>query len=99
MSEPKKVYKRLLEKAKEEGFDHSGIVHIIRNRIAVTEAELEAAKAFFKWVLEDIEKRYKDIGGKTYRFGKDMLYPKELAEQRMGLNTHLWNEEGYIRHN
>lgn len=86
------VYKKLLEDAKRRGFDHSAINNVVRNTFVATSAEVEAGKRFNNWVLEDIGARYGIIGGKTWKAGKDMLFPSQLVQQRRGLNIHLWDE-------
>lgn len=93
--DPIKIYNRFLKKAKEEGHDHSGIDVVVRNKFVATEAEVEAAKMFFSWVLEDIGTNYKVIGGKTYRAGEDMLFPAGLPATRC-FNMHLWEEYKHV---
>lgn len=88
---PANVYKSFLKDAENRGHDHTRIDKVVRNKFVATWAEVEAGKSFHNWVLEDIGNRYKIIGGKTWRAGKDMLFPNELVHRRQ-INMHLWDE-------
>lgn len=98
--DPNKIYKKFLDQAKKEGYDHTAINQIVgrETKAVLTKAEVEAGLNFSNWVQEDIGKRYEIIGGKTWKFttGRGIvLIPAGLAQQRIGLNQHLWNESGY----
>lgn len=91
---PNTIYIAFVKDAEKKGHDHTKLNNVVRNTFVATKAEIVAGKKFYKWVLEDpsgsIVKRYKIIGGKTWRAGIDMLFPAGLVEQRRGLNQHLW---------
>lgn len=106
MKEVNKLFRKFLKEAKNEGYPHNAINQIVgRTRKAVlTEAEVEAGHRFYLWVLKPLKglaKRYAVIGGKTWTFAigdkneDRVLIPEPLAHQRLGMNSHLWNEKGY----
>jgi hypothetical protein len=99
MDKSEKIYTNFLKKEIKNGSKNDKIQYIIRDKIVVTEAEYKASIKFYNWVLENITNNYKIIGGNTWRFGNNMLFPKELVNQRMGLNQHLWNKKTYININ
>lgn len=85
------VYNKFLKDAENRGHDHTRIDKVVRNKFVATWAEVEAGKKFYNWTLEDIGNRYKIIGGKTWRAGKDMLFPTGLVYSRQ-INMHLWDK-------
>jgi len=98
--EPQAIYKKFLDEAVKQGYDHSAINQIVgvERQAVLTKAEVQAGLNFSNWVMEDIGQRYEIIGGKTWNFTTSkgiVLIPKNLAEERLGLNRHLWNKEGY----
>jgi len=95
MKKPEKIFREFLKES-ERKLDNSAINRIVgeTRKAVLTEAEVDAGRKFYDWVLKNIGERYRIIGGKTWIFqtsiGK-VLIPKELAERRLWLNKHCWD--------